>query len=63
MQKSTDLRKMFVKFDSNNDGEISEKEFRKVSLWGAQLKPCRSFKLKNMFSHGQAGLKLRGGVY
>ena len=30
MQKSTDLRKMFVKFDSNNDGEISGKEFRKV---------------------------------
>ncbi|XP_028408457.1 EF-hand calcium-binding domain-containing protein 6-like isoform X2 [Dendronephthya gigantea] len=30
MQKSTDLRKMFVKFDSNNDGEISDMEFRKV---------------------------------
>ena len=31
MQKSTDLRKMFVKFDWNNDGEISRKEFRKVT--------------------------------
>jgi len=29
-QRSTDLRKTFVKFDSNGDGKISRKEFRMV---------------------------------
>ena len=31
-QRSTDLRKTFVKFDSNGDGKISRKEFRMVCL-------------------------------